>query len=612
MGCVVMTFPDSTRLKKFVQSAGTCRRTVALCITWLISILLWLCVAWLYQATRLHFNVGTVEWLGRPTQEFVYPFHQTKSPKTKFILREKIDVSWLYPTIFSFYPQDALWTIRVNGHVIKAKSLPLSVTHHEGRSINLAPFLHQGTNEIELDMESFWGESSLNIYISPWDKYSVVIAFLTLIAAGTTGAFFCFLFRITIRGWEVAILAVGFLIRMFYFMGTPYPIRSYDWWGHVAYLDFVVEHLHLPDAHANWEAYQPPLYYLLVGGLTKLFFFCGMAEDQRYALWQAFSLVCSTGVLIVGLWIGRIIYEREIPNRLYLLAVLGVAPALAFNSSRISNDVLLNLLSFLWFGFLLQFWKKPDRRTWFGLSLILGLALLTKASALVLIPISVLCLILSPAFTIRSKAFLALSFAGVLLGIAGWYYLPRAFHETGVGNYVVGNLPILNPRAHIEGMLGKSLIFNPFKIVRYPFAEPWGPHHEYFLEVFFKTIFLGEWINGPSYRWMARGFMLAALLLIPVFLTGVYRSIKSRRMDSLPLLITLGAVFSAHWCFVQMAPFISSQDFRYSVILLVPMVYFFLQGASVLPAKWCQVSHFLLQLVILNCGIYLLELALEG
>jgi len=46
--------------------------------------------------------------------------------------------------------------------------------------------------------------------------------------------------------------------------------------------------------------------------------------------------------------------------------------------------------------------------------------------------------------------------------------------------------------------------------------------------------------------------------------------------------------------------------------LLVPMVYFFIQGASSLPTQWGQISRFALQLVILNSAIYLIELALEG
>ena len=588
------------------------RTPTTLYLVLLASLILWLGAASLYRITRPHFDQGTVEFPGQSAQTFSHPFAEKKVAKSKFTLKEKLELSFLYPTIFVFYPQDALWTIKVNGHEVEAKGLPLSVTHHEGRSIDLAPFLHPGTNEIDLAMEVFWGETSLNIYVSPWDKYSLILSILVACAALGTGAFFCCFFRIKITGAEIAILLAGFLIRYLYLLGTPYFVRAYDWWGHAAYLDFVAQHLSVPNPDANWEAYQPPLYYFLVGAMTKLLLFCGMAEPQRYAVWQGFSLLCSAGVLIVGLWLGRLLHENEPKYRLYLLAVLGVAPALVFNASRVSNDVLLNLLDFLWLGFLLQFWQRPNERTWLGLSVILGLALLTKASALVLIPISILCLVLTPHVGARSKFFAALMLIVAALGIAGWYYLPRAFHENKLDSYVVGNIHQLNPKGRIDGIFAKSFVFNPFKVLRYPFVDPWGPRHEYFLEYLFKSIFVGEWFLGHTYRWVARAFILSALLLTPVFFRGIWCSFKRKTASDLPLLIVFFAVFLTHWTFVQIAPFMSSQDFRYSVVLLVPMVYFFIQGASNLPTKWGHVFRFALQLVILNSAIYLLEMALEG
>jgi hypothetical protein len=314
---------------------------------------------------------------------------------------------------------------------------------------------------------------------------------------------------------------------------------------------------------------------------------------------------------MAGFWIGKLLYEPEIRFRLYLLAVLGVAPALVFNASRVSNDVLLNLLEFLWLGFLLQFWKRPDWPAWLGLSLVLGLALLTKASALILIPISLICLRF-PHEQANLKVLKAIVLLAVAMAISGWYYLTRALHESGVDSFIVGNIHHLNPKGHIDGVLAKSFVFNPFKVLRYPFVEPWGPRHEYFLEYFFKSIFLGEWLMGPAYRWVARIFILTALLLLPVFLRGVWISVKDRSGYDFPMLITFFAVFAAQWAFLQVAPFMSSQDFRYSVILLVPLVYFFQRGASSLPHTWRERAFFGLQMLTLNSAIYLTEIALEG
>jgi len=582
------------------------------CTLLVASVLLGSSAVLVYQVTLPHFGPGTVEFSGQLAQPFTQPFLQQKVPKAKFILKEHLELSSWHPVIFSFYPQDVLWSIKVNGHDVPAPGLPLSVAHHEGRSINLAPYLHPGSNEIEVAMEVYWGEASLNIYVSPWDKWSLLIAAFILFGTLAAGAFFFSLFRIKIDAAEAVILSGDFLLRYVYVSGTPYFVRAYDWWGHVAYLDHVTQHLSLPDASSDWESYQPPLYYYLVGCVTRWLLIGGMPETQRFILWQAFSLACSTGILLAGFWIGKLLYEKKPKYRLYLLAVLGVAPALVFNASRISNDVLLNLLEFLSLGFLLHFWKQPNWRSWLGLSLVLGLALLTKASALILIPISLLCLGFAPHLQAKTKALQAAGLLLIALGMAGWYYLPRAFQESGVDSYFVGNIHHLNPKGHIDGVLAKSLVFNPFKVVRYPFVEPWGPRHEYFLEYFFKSIFLGEWLLGHAYRWIARAFILTALVLIPVFLRGIWLSVRDRTGNDFPLLITFFAVFSAQWAFVQIAPFMSSQDFRYSVILLVPLVYFFIGGASSLRANGKKMAFLGLQMLALNSAIYLIEVAMAG
>ena len=111
---------------------------------------------------------------------------------------------------------------------------------------------------------------------------------------------------------------------------------------------------------------------------------------------------------------------------------------------------------------------------------------------------------------------------------------------------------------------------------------------------------------------MARALILAALLLVPPLFLGVWEALRERKRLDVPLLITGVAIFGAHWIFVQIAPFISSQDFRYSVLLLVPLTVFCIQGGKGLPAKWAEFFHFAFQFAILNCALYVLELALAG
>ena len=256
-------------------------RTDLVCL-FVASLLLWFCAGYLYQTTRPYFGPGTVEFCGKVAEPFSIPFDDKQVPKGKFVLKESLELSRWHPDIFAFYPQDVLWGIRVNGHEVAARGLPLSVVHHEGRSISLAPYLHAGINNIELEMEADWGEASLHVYVSPWDKWPLVIAMLVLLGTTAMGRFIVRFCEIKISAAEMAILLGGILIRYLYLSGTPYFIRAYDWWGHVAYLDYVSGHLSLPDPPSDWESYQPPFYYYGLGSVTRFLLMAGMPEAHRY------------------------------------------------------------------------------------------------------------------------------------------------------------------------------------------------------------------------------------------------------------------------------------------------------------------------------------------
>ena len=588
----------------------TAARLLKLAALAALAALLWLGAAVLYHATRPNFGPATLLLPNHAPQTFAYPFQWSDPPRTSFVLVQQLQLPRFYPTTFVFYPEDFLWALNVNGHDIDAAGLPLAAASHEGRSLDLAPWLHPGLNTITLRMEARWHEASFRLAVSPWEMYRLVLFALVACATVTTGLLFSTFFNARLLQPEPMILLAGICLRFIYVFGTPYFVRSFDYWGHAAYLDYVTQRLRLPVPDANWEAFQAPLYYLLVGGITRILLFFGMAEDQRYVLWQAISLLFSIGLLAAGHAIAANLYGRSDRRRFYMLAVLAVAPPLVFNAARIGNDGLLALLSYVWLALMLCYWRRPSRERFIALAIALGFALLTKANAIALVFITALCLLCDRRFPAISRM-ASLSLTLVICGfIAGWYYLPRAFHAGEVDTYVVGNLHSLNHRARIDHVFVKSLIFNPFKIVRYPFAETWGPRNDYFPEVFFKTMLLGEWIKGAAYKWLARWMVLIALALIPLFAFGLWQAVKRRAAGKEPLLATLAGVLVAQWLFLQLAPYLSTQDFRFSVILLVPLAYFFLGGVRASSERCKTAATFLLQIALLNSAIYLVVLAM--
>jgi hypothetical protein len=104
--------------------------------------------------------------------------------------------------------------------------------------------------------------------------------------------------------------------------------------------------------------------------------------------------------------------------------------------------------------------------------------------------------------------------------------------------------------------------------------------------------------------------VLIALLLIVPFAVGLWQALKRRALEEEPLLATLAGVLLAQWLFLQVAPYLSTQDFRFSVLLLVPLSYFFMTGVYTSSYYVRSIATLLLQLALLNSAIYLLILAL--
>jgi 4-amino-4-deoxy-L-arabinose transferase-like glycosyltransferase len=186
----------------------------------------------------------------------------------------------------------------------------------------------------------------------------------------------------------------------------------------------------------NFEVHQPPLYYLLA---LPFYAVAGVPGVQFL------SLVLGVAFLVLT-W--RCLSEVAAPD-LALAATVTVAllPMQTFLASRVNNDALVFPL-WAW-----AFWRwavvlrdGPTVREGVVSGAALGLALLTKQTALLLVPVSLLVAILAARRTGRWRDATAFWFAllGTAAALAGWWYLrnlvvygdlfaQRAFDERFLG-----------------------------------------------------------------------------------------------------------------------------------------------------------------------------------
>jgi hypothetical protein len=233
-----------------------------------------------------------------------------------------------------------------------------------------------------------------------------------------------------LRAWltahlpELGILAFGALLRVS--MATGYDARvGFDFNAHWPYIDYIVSRHALPPMDFNTATYHPPLYYLLCAQLIR----AGL--DVGALGWMAALL----GVVRLSVtWAGL---ERWLPEsrlaRVIALATAAVIPASVQLDGMISNETLFTLfcaLALVVAPSAIRAARTGALGPMVWLAIWLGLALITKVSALVILlaVVGVIALEIvrrrgSWAQALRDRA-RALIVGGLILGaLSGWFFV---------------------------------------------------------------------------------------------------------------------------------------------------------------------------------------------
>ncbi|HZO89678.1 MAG TPA: glycosyltransferase family 39 protein [Chthonomonadaceae bacterium] len=169
----------------------------------------------------------------------------------------------------------------------------------------------------------------------------------------------------------------------------------------------------------GYEWHQPPLYYWLAARL--------LPWGERAV--RGFSVLCGLGGLLLIYRAGRLLFPNEPVLAILAAGIAALTPTHIAITSTVNNDPLLEvcfsgtllvLLGAFLGGFTL--W----RAGWLGL--LLGAALLTKATGLLLLPVVVLALFLlwrageRPQDLLRGAGWMAL----LMLAVSGWWFVRNA------------------------------------------------------------------------------------------------------------------------------------------------------------------------------------------
>ena len=572
-----------------------------------------------YMMILPNYMIGTSVSVGKGPS-FNFPILEGPSNSDKTV-DFKMFVPAFHATKFKLYSASCVTQLHVNRREVPRFGSANTCTTDTTAVIDLGSLLVSGENSVHFVLHPM-GEW-ITFYIIPdiRDFFTITVMAVMMLYVCFVTWWFLVTFSVkNISFLEVGVFLSGCLLRILYSFSTAFFARGNDVCsGHVPFICYLSECWRLPPLHSQANEYfQPPLYYFLAAVSTALPKSLGISNNSLLQAWEAESCFLSI-LMLAGFWaVSWMLFKRDRVSRCYFFFCLAFYPIFIYNAGTINNDVLFNTLSSLWIILLVSVCKRSSLQKWLLLSVVLGLALLTKGNALLLILVSYLILFSTRQISHQAKSVLAVFMVSIIFVISGWFYIERAKVSTGPLNLMVHNLSTIGPEFHIVEDFWKLTTFDPVALFQYPYSaynELCDPRRQYFWEFLFKSSFFGEGFFciplDPQYIGIARVIVTCAFLLLPLILFGYGGALLRRSKEAWPLLVMTPTILFSHWLYVMQAPFISSQNFRYSAILVIPFTYFLLRGLNKLPLVPRRIMQAVLLVLSASCGALMFSICLS-
>jgi hypothetical protein len=330
----------------------------------------------------------------------------------------------------------------------------------------------------------------------------------------------------------VLLAAVWALLFLHNFPFMP-AASGFDGPQHLDYVSYIQDHQRLPNAREGWEMVQPPLYYVICAKLLDL---------GRWKAFEPSGMMClrflslaigavNVALIFAGL---RLIFPGDWRKPLAGLVLAAFLPAQLCLLHYTTNETLsaMFVTAALCVGLhLLQ--ARQAWRGWYGvLGIALGLALLSKASAVLAVPalLGALAVKLMLRRERAPRVWLGAIVAPLLicLSMSGWHYL-KLWRD--YGNPLTGGWDpkVAAPWWQAKGFQTPGYYFSFGDSLTRPFFS--GLHS--FWDGFHTTLWgdsllggkIDVWGRPPwNYDLMAVGFVLA-LVPAALVLTGLVRAL---------------------------------------------------------------------------------------
>jgi len=251
--------------------------------------------------------------------------------------------------------------------------------------------------EVSKGSPFYGGERVLSSWESQWPK----MALLSLISCAVVAGGGWWFKRRWVRFAEgrcwallsdptsacLAVLVFSWMLMFSHNAGLLSRQAGYDAPYHLDYIKYIQDGRGLPLANEGMSMYNPPLYYLAAAGVLAIF--GRSCEDPAgVILLRGLGLVLAIVHLLLVAGAMRLIFPGQKGKQVIGLLLAGLLPAQIYLSHYVTNEVLLSVLVTATLYACLRALQneRPSLARFAGVGVLMGLALLTKFTALLAVP----------------------------------------------------------------------------------------------------------------------------------------------------------------------------------------------------------------------------------
>ncbi len=392
--------------------------------------------------------------------------------------------------------------------------------------------------------------------------------------------------------WMTLVMVFGFVLLwliLFWHNAQILPaVVGFDALQHLNYIKYLQEHHRLPLPAQGMEMFHPPLYYVISAVVLSLFNLT-TADPSAILLLRALTMLFGIAQFVLVFAALRLIF----PNRPNLQLVGGglaaFLPMQLYMSHYPTNETLAALLVSASLYFALRM-AKTGAATWKSycvLGLLIGVALLTKATAVLVVPFIVLALVRQLTRERASVTRWAGTLGSMLLIatlICGWHYIRVSQYGSpliGGSDPVIGVFWWQDDGYHTISYFtrfGESLVHPLFSTTAS------------FFDGLYSTLWGDGLCSGVSDLSILS--LLPTLLLLVGVMTSLWQLFREPRSDififvGFSLAVAMGLVF-----YNLKVPCYGSAKAFYGLSALVPLGFFAAVGWNVVTdgRKWRQLT----------------------